>query len=179
MIAYNQLFLTEVRGFSKEDAGDITLFWGFAGAAGQLLLPFLSDFWGRRPVVFAAALVCAATSVVYVAGGFDKVPMQILIGLSGFFGHGLGPLVIATCVVENVHEDLRGSALGVTNFFGAVIGVLPMPLVGGILADHFGLVSAMWIPIAAQIVIATFIFMIAETAPRLIERRAAMPAVAA
>ena len=179
MIAYNQLFLTEVRGFSKEDAGDITLFWGFAGAAGQLLLPFLSDFWGRRRVVFAGALVCAATSVVYVAGGFGKVPMQILIGLSGFCGHGLNPLTMATCVVESAREDLRGSAIGVTNFFGVVIGSLLMPLAGGILADYFGLVSAMWIPIAAQIVIAVFIFMIAETAPRLIERRASMSAVAA
>jgi hypothetical protein len=37
----------------------------------------------------------------------------------------------------------------------------------------------MWIPIAAQIIIAAFIFMIAETAPGLIERRAAMPAAAA
>jgi predicted MFS family arabinose efflux permease len=178
MIAYNQLFLTEVRGFSKEDAGDITLFWGLAGAAGQVLLPLLSDFWGRRRVVFAGALVCAATSVVYVAGGFGKVPMQILIGLSGFCGYGLLPIAIATCVVENVREDLRGSALGVTNFFGVVIGSLLMPLAGGILADYFGLVSAMWIPIAAQIIIATFIFMIAETAPRLIERRAAMSAAA-
>jgi predicted MFS family arabinose efflux permease len=179
MFAYNQLFLTEIRGFSKEDAGDITLFWGLAGAAGQLLLPLLSDFWGRRRVVFAGALVCAATSVIYVAGGFGKVPMQILSGLSGFCGHGLFPLAVGTCVVESVREDLRGSALGVTNSFGVVIGALLMPLAGGILADHFGLVPAMWIPIAAQIIIATFIFMIAETAPRLIERRAAMSAAAA
>jgi predicted MFS family arabinose efflux permease len=179
MIAYNQLFLTEIRGFSKEDAGDITLFWGLAGAAGQLLLPFLSEFWGRRRVVFAGALVCAATSVVYVAGGFGKVPMQILIGLSGFCGYGLNTLTMATCVVDSVREDLRGTALGLNNFFAVVIGALPMPLAGGILADYFGLVSAMWIPIAAQIIIATFIFMIAETAPRLIERRAAMSAAAA
>jgi MFS transporter, ACS family, hexuronate transporter len=179
MIAYNQLFLTEARGFSKEDAGDITLFWGLAGAAGQLVLPFLSDFWGRRRVVFTGALVCAATSVVYVAGGFGKVPMQILIGLSGFCGYGLFPLAVATCVVESVHEDLRGTALGLTSFFAVVIGALPVPLAGGILADYFGLMSAMWIPIAAQIIIATFIFMIAETAPRLIARRAAMSAVAA
>ncbi len=179
MSAYNQLFLTEFRGFSKEDAGDIALFWGLAGAAGQLLLPFLSEFWGRRRIVFAGALVCAAASVVYVAGDFGKVPMQILIGLSGFCGHGLSSLVAATCVVESVREDLRGSAIGLTNFFGIVIGALPMPLAGGILADHFGLVSAMWIPIAAQIIIAAFIFMIAETAPRLIERRAAMSAVTA
>jgi MFS family permease len=105
--------------------------------------------------------------------------MQILIGLSGFCGHGLFPLAIATCVVESAREDVRGSALGVTNFFGVTIGSLLMPLVGGELADYFGLLSAMWIPIAAQIIIATFIFMIAETAPRLIERRAAMSAVAA
>jgi predicted MFS family arabinose efflux permease len=179
MSAYNQLFLTEFRGFSKEDAGDIALFWGLAGAAGQLLLPFLSEFWGRRRIVFGGALVCAAASVVYVAGDFGKVPMQILIGLSGFCGHGLSSLAAATCVVESVREDLRGSAIGLTNFFGIVIGALPMPLVGGILADHFGLVSAMWIPIAAQIIIATFIFMIPETAPRLIERRAAMSSVVA
>jgi predicted MFS family arabinose efflux permease len=177
-IAYNQLFLTEVRGFSKEDAGDIALFWGLAGAAGQLLLPFLSDFWGRRRVVCASALVAAAASALYVAGGFGKAPMQALIGLGGFCGHGLLPVALATCVIENVPEDRRGSALGVTNFFGVTVGSFLMPLAGGKLADHFGLVSAMWIPIAAQLVVAAFIFMIAETAPRLMERRAALPAMA-
>jgi MFS family permease len=177
-IAYNQLFLTEVRGFGKEDAGDIALFWGLAGAAGQLMLPLLSDFWGRRRVVFVSALICGAASALYVGGGFGKVPMQVLIGLSGFCGHGLLPLAIATCVVESVPEELRGSALGVTNFFGVAIGSLFMPLVGGKLADHLGLGSAMWIPIAAQIVIAMFIFLIAETAPRLIERRTATSAMA-
>ena len=84
---------------------------------------------------------------------------------------------LLTLFLVSAYAYSEGQAASLTQYFGAACYL--MPLAGGILADYFGLVSAMWIPIAAQIVIAVFIFMIAETAPRLIERRAAMPAVAA
>lgn len=170
-IAYNQLFLTEVRHFSKLDAGDIAEYWGFAGAAGQLILPRASDFWGRRGVVLVAAAICALSLALYLMGDFEKRTMQVLIGLSGFCGHGLLPIVLATCVIETVSEEVRGSALGVTNFFAVIVGTTVMPLVGGFLADHITLVAAMWIPVFGQIVIAAFTFSIAETAPRIVARR--------
>jgi MFS transporter, ACS family, hexuronate transporter len=173
-IGFDPLFLTNVRGFSKVDAGSIAAVWGIAGTAGQVIVPLASDFWGRRPVTLVSALACAASLFGYIAGGFDMLGMQVLLGISGFFGFGVLPVVLATCVSEAAPEEIRGSALGVTNFFGVIIGTTLMPFVAGLVADHMGLAAAMWIPVAAQIVVAVFIMAITETAPRVVARRAAL-----
>ncbi|HWI26761.1 MAG TPA: MFS transporter [Stellaceae bacterium] len=172
-IAFNQLFLTKLRGFSKLEAGDIAVVWGLAGTAGQILLPLASDYVGRRPVTLVSALVSAAALAAYIAGGFGLGGMQLMLGINGFCGFGLLPIVLATCVSESVGEEVRGAALGATNFFAVIVGTTLMPVIGGVMADHFGLGSAMWILVGAQIVIALFILAIDETAPRLVARRAA------
>jgi sugar phosphate permease len=170
-IGYNVLFLTKVRGFSLVEAGTIVSAWGLIGTAGQVVLPFASDYLGRRPVIFLSALLCAVSLAVYVAGGFDLGAMRILAGASGFFGFGLGPIVIATCVSELVPVELRGAVLGMTNFFAVMMGTAVMPVVGGIAADHFGLAAALWLAVGAQIVMAALVVGIRETAPRVVGRR--------
>jgi len=172
-IGYNVLFLTKVRGFSLVEAGTIVSVWGLIGTAGQVFLPFASDYLGRRPVILLSALLCAITLAVYIAGGFDLGGMRLLAGASGFFGFGLGPIVIATCVSELVPEGMRGAALGMTNFFAVIMGTAVMPVVGGIVADHFGLGAALWLAVGAQIVMAVLVVGISETAPRIVARREA------
>ena len=173
-VGFDHLFLIEVRGFSKQDAGSIASAWGFAGTAGQIILPLASDFWGRRPVTLVSALACAAALAAYITSGFDMMGMQILLGLSGFFGFGVLPIVLATCVSEAAPEEIRSSALGVTNFFGVIIGTTLMPVLAGRVADYGGLGAAMWIAVAAQLVVAVFILAINETAPRVVARMAAL-----
>ncbi|HXZ01304.1 MAG TPA: MFS transporter [Stellaceae bacterium] len=168
---FDHSFLVESRHFSPIDAGEIASCWGFVGAVGSVLLPLASDYWGRRPVVLASALVCAASLAAYLFGGFDKTTMQLLLGLSGFCGFGLLPIVLATCVSESVGEEERGAALGVTNFFGVIIGTTLMPFVGGVLADGFGLTATLCIPIAAQLAVAGCVLAVTETAPRAVARR--------
>ncbi|MGO8918967.1 MAG: MFS transporter [Stellaceae bacterium] len=173
---FDHSFLVETRHFSPIDAGEIASSWGFIGAIGSVLLPLASDYRGRRPVVLASALVCAASLAAYVFGGFDKTMMELLLGLSGFCGFGLLPIVLATCVSESVGEDERGAALGVTNFFGVIVGTTLMPAIGGVLADGFGLAATLCLPIAAQLVVAGLILAVTETAPRLVARSAATEA---
>jgi len=46
-----------------------------------------------------------------------------------------------------------------------------MPVVGGIMADHFGLASALWLAVGAQVVLGALVVGISETAPRVVARR--------
>jgi len=170
-VGYNVLFLTRVRGYGLVEAGTVMSIWGFAGTAGQLTLPLLSDYLGRRPVIVVAALLCAGSLATYVLGGFDLGTMRMLAAANGFFGFGLSPIVIATCVSEAVPAELRGSALGMTNFFAVLVGTAVMPVVGGIVADHFGLASALALAVMVQIAMAGLAIGIAETAPRVLARR--------
>jgi MFS transporter, ACS family, hexuronate transporter len=174
-VGNNHLFLTEVRGFSKLDTGTIASVWGFAGTAGQIILPLASDFWGRRPVTLVSALACAAALAGYITSSAGMMGMEILLGISGFFGFGVLPIVLATCVTEAAPEEIRGSVLGVTNFFGVIVGTTLMPLVAGRVADYGGgLTAALWIAVAAQLLVAGFILAINETAPRVVARMAAL-----
>jgi MFS family permease len=170
-IGYNVLFLTKVRGFSLIEAGTVVSAWGLVGTLGQVLLPFASDFVGRRVVIFVSALLCAATLMVYIVGGFDLTTMRLLAAASGFFGFGLGPIVIATCVSEVVPVELRGTALGVTNFSAVMVGTAVMPVLGGIAADWFGLPVALGLAVAMQLLMAALVLGIGETAPRVVARR--------
>jgi MFS family permease len=178
-VGFNQLYLTKVREFSLIDAGNTASIWGFAGAAGQIFVPLASDRFGRRPVVLASALVSAATLALYLLGGYGMGTMRLLAGICGFCGFGLLPVVLATCVSEAVSDDVRGTALGMTNFFGVIIGTTLMPLIGGVLYDHAGLAATLGIAGIAQIVVAASMLMVKETAPRVLARRAAPAGAAA
>jgi predicted MFS family arabinose efflux permease len=173
---FNHTFLVKVRHFDEVDAGAIASAWGLIGSLGSVLIPLASDFWGRKPVVLGSALVCAASLALYLFGGFDAGATQLLLGLSGFCGFGVLPIVLATCVSEAVPENERGAALGVTNFFGVIVGTTLMPILAGQIADSFGIVAALTIPILAQVVVVVLIMAITETAPRLVARTRAATA---
>jgi len=172
IVGFNVLYLTKIRAFSLTDAGLVASFWGFAGAAGQILVPLASDHLGRRPVVCASALVSAVTLTVYLLGDQGFWPMLGLAMLCGFCGFGLLPVVLATCVSETVSDEIRGAALGMTNFFGVIVGTTLMPLIGGVLVDTFSLTATLAIAVVAQLVVAAAILMIKETAPRIVARNA-------
>jgi len=94
--------------------------------------------------------------------------MRLMAGMSGFFGFGLGPVVIAKGVSAAVPIETCGAALGMTNIFAVVIGTALMPLVGGIVADHFGLAAALWLAVGAQILMAGPMIGVTATALRLV-----------
>lgn len=170
-VGFNPLFLTKIRGFSFAEVGIIASIWGFSGAAGQILVPLASEHFGRRQAAFVSAGVSAAALALYILGGYDIWPMRILAGICGFCGFGLLPIVLATCVSETVADDIRGAALGMTNFFGVLIGTTLMPFVGGVLSDHFGFGQVLGLAAIAQILVAASILKVRETAPRVLASR--------
>ena len=85
--------------------------------------------------------------------------MRLMAGMSGFFGFGLGPVVIAKGVSAAVPIETCGAALGMTNIFAVVIGTALMPLVGGIVADQ---------AVGAQILMAGPMIGVTATALRLV-----------
>jgi MFS family permease len=172
-VGFNPLFLTKIRHFSFAEAGTIASIWGFSGAAGQIVLPLASDRLGRRPVVFASAVASAAALALYILGEYDVWLMRLLAGVCGFCGFGLLPIVLATSVSELVSDEIRGAALGMTNFFGVLVGTTLMPLVGGVLYDQVGLGAALGIAGIAQILVAASILLVRETAPRVLASRKA------
>jgi len=105
-IAFNSLFLVNVRGYSLNDAGSILALGSAVGLTGVIFIPLISDGIGRRPAAIAVAL-----------------------------------------------------------------GITLSPVIGGVLADHYGLVVPVALAAVCLLLAAVALLRVPETAPRVLTRR--------
>ncbi|MGE0846231.1 MAG: multidrug effflux MFS transporter [Flavobacteriaceae bacterium] len=95
----------------------------------------LSDRYGRRPVLLAAAGLFALTSLACMAAR----SIETLIALRFFQAVGaVGPVVTARAIVRDLYEGPRaGQELA---RMGSIMGLVPAiaPIAGGVLHDAFG-----------------------------------------
>ena len=165
-MGFNTLFLTTVRHFSPVLAGSILAGWGIVGFLGQLVLPGISDFIGRRKVIVISALISGIAYWIFFTGALNPGMLALVISICGFFGWGQLSLTTATAINEVVPERMHATAIGVVNFFGVIIGGTIMPAVGGLAAGKWGLSSPLMIAATLMILVAVFMVGVPETAPR-------------
>jgi MFS family permease len=112
--------------------------WG----GSQLLTGALSDMLGRKPLIVAGLLVQA------IGIGFFAISTQASWWIVGAVVMGLGtgmvyPSLLAA-VSDNAAPTWRATALGVYRFWRD-IGYVMGALTGGMIADAFGITSAVWV----------------------------------
>jgi len=126
-----------------------------AGFAAAPIAGHLSDRMGRRSVMMTSM---AMTAVVLLGMTFAgrTVGFVALIAVLGFFLYAIRP-VLQAWLLESTPKNMGGTSIGVlfaTQALGSAVG----PLVGGMLADRYGIMSAFYF-LAFTIVIANlFIF---------------------
>jgi MFS family permease len=122
---------------------------------------FLADRFGRRPV-FAVFLVCAAILVpVYGQLIRHEVALLVLGPLIGFFGHGYFS-VFGVMLSELFPTHIRATAQGLVYNIGRAFSAFA-PYTVGMLADVYGIGSALAITSAFFLVGAVTIFSLPET----------------
>lgn len=172
-VGYNTLFLTRVKHVSLVEAGTILAIAGLAGWIGTLVLPPMSDIVGRKVAITAGGVLSAVLLALYAFGNFPLPLSVAFLAANGFCIGVIIPLAAATSVVELVREEQRATAMGAINFVGALGGTFVMPLVAGVVADHFGLGAAQGIAAGSALVAGLLMLGTPETAPRVLARRAA------
>jgi predicted MFS family arabinose efflux permease len=166
MHAFAPLYITQVSKNSATFAGLVLgasglgeFLWGFS-------LPWLSDRWGRKPVLLFTALISAVVPLTY------QIPFLVghpwLMAFAGFIangGQGMAALVLVLIPTETVPARFAGTAIGLSTLVGEIFGGTLAPSVSGALADRFGLATPLWIAAGGAIaVVAAGLFM-RETAP--------------
>jgi predicted MFS family arabinose efflux permease len=177
-IAFSSLFLVQVRGYSLNDAGSILAVSAAIGLCGVLVVPALSDVIGRRRAGVLAALVGGAALLVFALVPMPTPVMVAVMAIGSMGATGLGPMCGATLPSELVPLR-RGAAIGVCNLFAATLGITLSPVIGGVLADNFGLIVPVVLAGVFILLIAPTLSGVPETAPRLVLRQAAAPQAAA
>jgi MFS family permease len=112
--------------------------WGL----GQLVTGALSDRWGRKPFIVGGMLLQAAALALFAAA--DTFPgWAVAAALLGAGTAMVYPTLLAT-IGDVAHPAWRGGAVGVYRLWrdgGFAVGAL----LAGVLADLYGIRTAVWI----------------------------------
>lgn len=163
--AFLPLYFTEVRRFDPGIMSYLIGALGISSAIFGLVLPALSDKFGRKPIVcgFAAVALLIPLGVAY--GPDSPLAIGILLIL-GWSASGTFPIFMATIPAESVPPALLGGAIGMVGGMAEIVGGALSPPIAGALADRFGL-GAPLVLMGVLAIVSTFLAAsLIETNPR-------------
>lgn len=150
LLTFLPVYLAYEMGYSPIWVGACMFMLQAAGFAASPVAGHLSDRMGRRRIMMTSM---AMTAIVLLFMGFAGHSLAFigLIAVLGFFLYAIRP-VLQAWLLEATPKKMGGTAIGVlfaTQSVGAAIG----PLIGGVLADRYGLYATFYF-LACTIVVA-------------------------
>jgi MFS transporter, ACS family, hexuronate transporter len=173
--AFLPLVLIQLRGIADGTAAGLMAVLGVASAVCSFLIPWLSDIYGRRPVMalFTLGGVILPLGALYYDG-----PALVLgaIFFAGWMFNGIFPMFMATVPVESVSPAQAATAMGVVMGVGEILGGVIAPSLAGGLSDIYGLQAVCWLLAALAVIGGIAALFLRETAPRIVARQTGVPA---
>jgi predicted MFS family arabinose efflux permease len=156
-VAWGPDLIQEQKGFTAREAGlalGLTVVLG--GALGIAVGAYLSDRiaywrpWGRA-LIIPIGFVLGAPAIFMALHTSGKIPFLLFFGLGAFFMSWYhGPLTAT--IHDLIPPGGHATALGFYYLFVNLFAMALAPLVIGRAADRYGLINALHIPIASQLV---------------------------
>jgi len=163
--AFLPLYFVNVRHFSAQQMSFIMSLLGSSVIPFGILLPMVSDHFGRKPVVIVASLsgvVCPLASLYY----FGPIPMLIFLLFIGFAWGGIYSLVTGTIPSETVPARILSRTMGRIFAIGTLGGGFLGPTIGGWSADHWGLRAPLLLQATCAFIMTLAALGLRESAPR-------------
>lgn len=163
--AFMPNYLIDHLGLTFGQMGGVMSAIGFGAAAGTLLLPWLSDAIGRKPVMLVAT-VGAGLSLAWLGSLGPAVgPLFLALFMVHFFNNALITLTVGPICSETVPPTLMATASGVVIAVGEMFGGGVAPIVAGQVAERFGIDHLLLLPIAAMAAGFLLCLLLKETKP--------------
>lgn len=139
---------------------------GFGAAFGQLLLPWLSDRTGRKPVMVMGALG-ATLSLILLAfsPSTTVVTLFVYVFAVNFFNTALITMTVGPVCAETVPPALMATASGLVIAVGEMFGGGVAPIIAGQVAERFGIAHVLWMPLTAIAIGLVLSLFLKETKP--------------
>jgi MFS family permease len=155
LLTFLPVYLAHDMGYSAAWVGACRFGLQAAGFAAAPVAGHLSDRMGRKHILVGSMLSSGAVLGLMAFAGGSPVFIA-LVAILGFFLYATRP-VIQAWLLETTPKNMGGSSIGV--LFGAqAIGGSLGPLIGGIVADAYGLLATFSV-LAGMIVLANlFVF---------------------
>jgi MFS family permease len=170
LMVFTPLYLVQQRGLSPQAMGGVMSAFGVAVLIGGLLVPALSDRFGRKPVMvlFCLLSVLAPLVVIHLRA---PVPVLAAAAFITYLGVGCFPLLMATVPSETVPAGNLGRALGLIMGVAEVIGGVIAPTVAGMLGDALSPEAPFYLCAGGALMAAVACLGLIETAPAVLKRR--------
>jgi MFS family permease len=171
------VYLTQVRHYDPNTMSNTVAWLGFTAPLGGVLVPGLSDRFGRRPLMVIFTALMALTPLTALLFHGPELMLLVLL-FTGWLGVGALPLFMAVVPAETLNFRSTAAAMGLVVGAGEIFGGVIAPPVAGRLADVFGLdwpfIMAAVMALAAALVSTLLV----ETNPAIVAKMKAAPVAA-
>jgi MFS family permease len=158
-------YLIDYLHLSLEQMGLVLSAIGFGGTLGTLVMPGLSDRFGRKPIMVVSVLGAACGLYVLMHTGAAPYPLFFSLFATLFFVFSLICLTVGPISAESVPATLMSSAAGIVIGTGEIFGGGIAPVIAGYVAQHFGIQYILHLAAIALAVGLVVALSLKETAP--------------
>jgi MFS family permease len=165
-VTFMPKYVVTVLNYTKDEMGKTMSVLGFGAIVWGIIIPILSDKFGRKPIIIIFFLLSTLVpvSLIYTKPGYLHILPFIFLGSSIL---GCVPLVLATIPSETVPRKYITQTLGFVMGVGELVGGVFTPAVAGWSADRFGLGAPFLIAAGAAVIGSIIGYFLLETAPAL------------
>lgn len=158
-------YLLDHMGLSLAQMGYVLSAIGFGGAVGTVVLPSLSDRFGRKPIMILAVIGGVASLYLLINTGADTTRLFLYLFFTVFFDFGLICLTVGPSTTESVPATLMSTASGFVVGIGEIFGGGIAPAMAGYIAQHNGIQHTLTLALVAMAAGLLVTLGLKETAP--------------
>jgi MFS transporter, ACS family, hexuronate transporter len=169
-LTYAPGYLTTTKGLTNTQMSYVMSAFGVGAILWGVLIPRLSDRFGRKPLVMIAALmgICAPLGILY---GPANVTFLMFAAFFGWGGTGVNALMQSTIPAESGDPRFVSTIIGSNQLTGELIGATLGATLLGIVADKSGLGTVMIICAGCMGVCLIVSLFYKESAPLVVAKR--------
>lgn len=158
-------YLIDYLHLSLEQMGYVLSAIGLGGTAGTLIMPALSDRYGRKPVMIACVLGAAMGLYFLAHTGAEPARLFLAVGATIFFVFSMICLTVGPISAESVPAKLMSTASGIVIGTGEIFGGGIAPIIAGYVAKTYGIQYIMHLAGIALAIGLVVSLSLKETAP--------------
>jgi len=148
--AFMPNYLVDHLKLRPEQMGVVMSAIGLGATVGTLLLPWLSDKVGRKPVMALSSIGVLASLLLLANTGDSIVMLFTFLFFVHFFNNALIALTVGPLCIEAVPASLMATASGLVIAVGELFGGGLAPVIVGRVAQRFGIEHVLWLPVVVM-----------------------------
>ncbi|MEN9908629.1 MAG: hypothetical protein RLZZ540_1778 [Bacteroidota bacterium] len=136
-------YFVNVQGMSPDEMGKTMGLLGLSGLVGSIIVPGLSDKYGRKPImyIFMGLGILYPFAVFFLKDNIFQLPLMFI----SYFAMGCVAMVAAVIPSEAVPIHLRAKAMGLVMGIGEIVGGVLIPGISGVLSDKISPSAFLWV----------------------------------